>query len=111
MFSVQLSAQVSVNESGEVELVPTYKLHTPHNIKKYSKDKTVVFVGGKGQLTRSEAAKQRDKRIKTGKKLNLGNLKQAAKEQGIEVPSKLNNVSELINYLAELGFDFSKLLD
>lgn len=109
LFSINLSAQLSVNDSGEIELVPIYKLNTPHNIAKYKNNNIVVLIGGKGQITRAESAQRKGRKQKTGKKITVGQLKQEAKKQNIEVPKNIN-ISELVAYLEDYNFDFSVFL-
>lgn len=56
LLAIVATAQVGINNSGEVFVTTTPKLYTPHNIAKYSESALIEFVGGEEQRTVAQAA-------------------------------------------------------
>ena len=110
IFSLNLTAQVEIEDSGEIIIRTKPKLDTPHNRALYNDDSTVEFIGSEKQRSVKQAVQQKSIIKKSNKKISLGDLKQAAKEEGIEIPKRANSIAEARKFLQSVLFDFSKLL-
>lgn len=104
-----LSAQVIINNSGEVFVTTTPKLYTPHNVAKYSENALIEFVGSKEQRTVTQAATER-RQTKSVRTFTRSQLLSRLSEAGITVEND-RSVETIVEELNTFDIDLIFLLE